>query len=952
MAQIRYRSPSTKPSTWLAEATRQKRPYRRVSASSRLEAVLQSPLLATAVGLLVVALALILRVTSPVIMPALAPDDPGDALSLAWQVQTSIAGLASAGLALIIQLAGTPPIAIRSSREVLYNRALFKGLLLYVGITNLALGVVATWIGGSAGVALCFVFCLAGTLAFVGLSYTRVAAYFLDDDNARSAALHVLRDKIAGRLHELQVLAEANADLGDMFGPDSPISRYDHIPDRASTASLVVAAEDQFLDDLDPAAIKKIGAQVLGRLRASRFAVSVAPSQDLEPEAATAAGITPFIRIQHDIGQRVIAGDPVFTLVTATPINESQRRALTSAFTKAVRLRPAVISSIAEDEAITGELVTLKDSVLAAAAAGATGALSKGLNAYEELFTALLSVAGDRDSQHLGYRHRPYGPQWQWMNANIREITEAAIRSLGERGLTAAVDHTYRLCTAARTARDLGALRQFLLLYPAHLRLAITGPAPLPIGYLALKLQTLTGLSFREISADDTQLRDALRALTAETFAESFKVCVDSRNPSALRSLLPYFEAQQTFATGNPERRSESGRKASVLLAALAWTLFCITNHAPADDLAPIVEALAGVVPSHLLWQAYVEATDDGPGRPWQDWEIATKAPFTFHFMSFDSYLAVATLIMGRQGIVVPPKPTATDADRASRLIEAREFAQQCLSLAPGITPADLNTVVAQLNDLVTEAKTAQTERLREQPLQTGNIQLLVDAVPRVLASSSHRLTELLKHRNGETAGDPRTLAISALVAREYFVTSPRWHADPAELGADVAHGLITAENRFVIDSLLAEQQPSPATDDDIRAARKAFTDRTGRDPFVIVLNSWRTAQALGVQDVGTASPTGPGLSLSAADLGSQPPPPTCILCDPDQLPALVRNPQQLDDEPGWHNLPEAGVAVAVRDYTQATANPVAHLMAAVSVGWSGSVPDAAVEVYQLPAAG
>ncbi|WP_433825950.1 hypothetical protein ACQP2E_28065 [Actinoplanes sp. CA-015351] len=898
--------------------------------------------------------AIILRVLGPTVLPEWAPKDPTEVLGLAWQVQTSIAAIAFAGLALIIQLAGTPPIAISSSREVLFRLTLFRGLLLYAGATNVALGVVATWIGGAAGVLICFIFCFVATVVFIGFSYFRVAAYFLNAEGARAAALTVLRDKIGGGLHELRLMSMANARLDEMFPTASPVARYAQTPVGAHETPLLELDDDKYLDDLDSAGLKSAAVEILRLVPPPGFKASMPHPGDSAPQEAAMNAVDPFLRIECGLGARVVAGDRLFTLVTAEPVSAALTKRAAALLRRCVDIRPAAGSGGSDAEnAIKDELITLKDSMLVAAGTGVTGALAKGLDAHEALFSALLSAAGNRDLD-VGLRFRSYGPHWQWLQINIREITEVAIRTLGSRGLTLAADHSYSLCRTALKAGDLSALRDFLWLYPTHVRCAIEARDPLPLDYVAVSMQNLTSLYFRAVSSDDAELGEVLREFAAETFGESLKACIDARDPKAFDKLLPYFETSRTFFTTSAERRAASDGKATVLLALLAWTfLSAKRSDSDASRLVHFAETLADLVPGHLIWQAYADAV--GCRRPsWQNWEIAIKEPLTFHVMTFDGHLAAAALVMAeRKGMTLPQSPVGEDHEQATMLLGAVPLAEESLRHFPSLARPGLSAVTERLTRLVETGKAAQRDEILRKPLEQVRIQKFVEAVPRSLQENPFRLADLLPHVTGAPMQEePRNYSINTLVPRQYFVTLPGHMFEPAELATDVANGMAAGENRFILESLLAGRVSKAADEDQVRQVLQGFADHK---PLVLILNSWQAALALDVADpvTGTtsASPKYSGLSLTTDDLGLEQVPPTCIVCDTALLPLLVRDPFPLDNEGTWHMLEAAGIAVSIRDYAEHTQEPTAQLMAGVSLGWAAEMPSEAVQVFHLSSA-
>ncbi|WP_141715203.1 hypothetical protein [Micromonospora rhizosphaerae] len=880
-----------------------------------------------------VALAVLFRSRQVSFLPSWAPANASEALGLAWQVQTSIAAIAFAGLALVIQLASNPPVAIRSSREVLYRETLFRSLLLFAGASNVTLGIIAIWLASDGGAIIGFLFCFVVTMLFIGLSYFRAAEHFLDERRAAVRALNLLQEKLSDGLYKLDVMARANTRLADLFPGDSLIRARSRASGSTDGIPLVIVGQSVRLEDVNYRLLQRIAAKHLHRMWLINFpaeATQEAPPKRVEGSLRDTA---PAILLDSRINEVVPAGGHIFTLTASLEADDPRVRVLENDLRGCIRLRDGDED---DDERLRGELVTLKDSLLSTIAAGTTGSLRQGLDVYSELFNRILASTGRIQDPSILFSFSAYGPYWRWLQRDVREIAVSAIEVLGRRGLYVTVDHAYSLCKLAFKSGDYDALREFLGLYPAYLTEVLGQSSDDALAeYVAVSLQNLTQLFMRAEVRNDMQARRLVEEISAGVFAEMMRICVDTERSALFERLLAYFGVPSDLIGGfGAADRKASESKAAALLAVLAWTLYRAENLHASQQLEDIAAKLLRLIPAHLVWAAYVEVGEGvlGQGRPWSRWELQTKIPLQVHMMAFDSYLASAALMVAAAvGLVVPPGvPSADDASRAGSLLNAFELAGRLSRFVPSFTFQG-ERLEQQLKALVDQRRSAEKQAIRESAIESERVERFISALREAMDESSNRLSNTFS-RNAphEIPGDGTKLYLNTLVPREFFVSSERVLAEPEMLASNAAYGMIRGENKFIVRSLVDGLAWQDAGVAEIARRAEALKEEASGTLFLVVLNSWELADALGFFRGGVQMGQQQGMFVETDDgIGA------CVACDMNLVSPLLRSPQPLDGVGEWQFLRDHGVAAVVRDYSGESEEPVAQVVVGVALEWT-----------------
>ncbi|MFF4893458.1 hypothetical protein [Micromonospora chersina] len=879
------------------------------------------------------ALAVLSRSWQVSFLPSWAPANASEALGLAWQVQTSIAAIAFAGLALIIQLASNPPVAIRSSREVLYRETLFRSLLLFAGASNVTLGVIAIWIASDGGAIIGFLFCFVATMLFIGLSYFRAAEHFLDERRAAVKALNLLQEKLSDGLYKLDVTARANKRLAEVLPADSQVRARSGAADSTDGVPLVAVGHSVRLDDVNYRLLQQIAAKHLYRMSLINFPPEATREASPNRVDGPLRDIAPAILLDSRINEVIHAGGHIFTLAASLEADDPRVTDLEDDLRGCIRLRDGDED---DGEDLRGELLTLKDSLLATIAAGTTGSLRQGLDVYSKLFERILASSGRIEDPSILFSFGAYGPYWRWLQRDVREVATSAIEILGRRGLYVTVDHAYSLCKLAFKSGDYDALREFLGLYPAYFAEVLGQSSDDALAeYVAVSLQNLTQLFMRAEVRNDVQARRLVEEISADVFAEMLRICIDAERSALFERLLAYFGVPSDLIGGfGPEGRKSSESKAAVLLAVLAWTLYRAENLHTSQQLEEIAAKLLRLIPAHLVWPAYAEVGEDvlGQGRPWSRWELQTKIPLQVHMMAFDSYLASAALMVAAAvGLVVPPgAPSADDASRAGSLLNAFELAGQLSRFVPSFA-FQVDRLRQQLGALIDQRRSIEREAIRELAIESERVERFISALQEAMDESSNRLSSTFSRNSPpDMLGDGTRLYLNTLVPREFFVSSERVLAEPEMLASNAAYGMIQGENRFIVNSLVDGLEWQDAGVAEIARRAEALKEEASGTFFLLVLNSWELADALGFfcgdfqmgQQQGTFVETHDGIGA-------------CLACDLNLVRTLLRSPQQLDGVGEWQFLQDHGLAAVVRDYSGESEEPVAQVVVGVALEWA-----------------
>ncbi|WP_328468862.1 hypothetical protein OHA21_00235 [Actinoplanes sp. NBC_00393] len=859
--------------------------------------------------LLLLAIAAVLHFRQPTFLPEWRPQDVGDAIGLAWQVQASLAAIGFAGLALIIQLATNTPVAVRSSREVLYRGTHFNLMVAVSASSSVVLGVVATWLQSDGGALLCFAFCFVGTLGVMGLSYLRAARLFLDDRRALDKAMQLLLRRLDDEVRDQRTASDVNRLLAQFFPQAGPVRRSRAVPSGRRTLQLVTVTDTRRVRDFDAAELRRVSVDLLRAVSGEQFRAGAAGTP------AAAAPEPAILLIRHGVNDVVQPGEALFHLV----VDEELEPDVVGRFDQ--RLRRCV--SWAPDTTVDDELAGLKDSLLVSAHAGTSGALERGLRVYGDLFRRIMEIGGGRPDD---FPFGTYGPYWRAIHRSLREVSAVAVDKLGDVGVVLISDNAYALCNVAFDAHDIGAMQEFLGLYPAYLRQVTAAPAG-SSEYLLVSLQNLLDLRLATLTEDDFALRRSVEIVAAGAVADMLKVCVDAGNAPLVERVLAHFRYPALT-----RRLSREGREARTAapLAALAWAFFRWRHDRQPAEMKAVSRELLKAFTGEDLWAAYERTvTSSEIDVPWERWEAERGLPWRFRFSEFSQFLGAAAVAVGsRAGMAVPEQdPTPEDGDRAAVLLDAFQLADELSEQLDLSAAGGQERLRASLSALVERRRNIDDTALRQAPLEEDRVKQFAAGFGEALTSAPYRLSDfLLADPSGDVTVDGTKLIFNSLVPRGYFVTNDRISAEPAELGRSLAAGLLDSENAYIVKTLIEGLDRTSADVEEIESRR----DTPGS--LVVVVNDYRLAARLALDSEEE------GLYLDVDGVES-----FCLVCDLASAARLVRKPFS-DERTGEpvHDLHD--VALAVRDYEQPTGQPVAHLKIGTSLDWSGT-PGSGIEV-------
>jgi hypothetical protein len=318
---LRRRTPSNNPG-WLREEAGRQVPAVRAPGNP-LTAGLQSGRAVAAWYSLLVIGSVILKIRSPTILPEWAPPDPAGALATMWQVHTTFAAVAFAGLALVFQLSVDPPMSPRSVREILYERTMFRLLVEFSGLGSVFLGVAALWFVSDSAVAIGFVGAFAPTIILIAVSYYRAADLFVNPSLALRLAEEGLVVRLMNSMRAMRVLQIANAELARLISQQSPLLQLGQLPaQQGQFIPLLIFPDRRRIADINFAWLYRIAAEI-----ASMAASDVATIEEQPDEPTVEEAIPqPNLSVDYLIDDIVEAGSPVFRLSGVDKLDELVRR--------------------------------------------------------------------------------------------------------------------------------------------------------------------------------------------------------------------------------------------------------------------------------------------------------------------------------------------------------------------------------------------------------------------------------------------------------------------------------------------------------------------------------------------------------------------------------------------------------------------------------------------------
>jgi hypothetical protein len=240
-----------------------------------------------------------------------------------WQVHTTFAAVAFAGLALVFQLSVDPPMSPRSVREVLYERTMFRLLVEFSALGSMFLGIASIWLVSDATVAIGFTGAFAPTIVLIALSYYRAAALFVNPSLALKTAEESLEVKLKKSMRSLTVLQVANAELARMVSLESPLLQLGRLqPQSSQSIPLLLLPDSRRMMDLNFVRLRHAVGEI-----ASVAASDVARLEEPQDEPTLEQAVPePSLTLMYQINDVVDAGSPVFRLSGIEKLDEPVRR--------------------------------------------------------------------------------------------------------------------------------------------------------------------------------------------------------------------------------------------------------------------------------------------------------------------------------------------------------------------------------------------------------------------------------------------------------------------------------------------------------------------------------------------------------------------------------------------------------------------------------------------------
>jgi hypothetical protein len=275
-----------------------------------------------------------LRARSPIFLAEWAPPDPASALATMWQVHTTFAAVAFAGLALVFQLSVDPPMAPRSVREILYERTMFRLLVEFSALGSIFLGIAAFWLVSDATVAVGFLGAFAPTIALIAISYYRAAGLFVNPSLALRLAEERLAVKLMRSIRSLTVLRVTNQDLTRLILRKSPLLQLGRLSAQPSQSIPMLSFLDRRrLADINFARLSDAASEI-----ASVVASDVATLEGRPHEPAIEQTIPePNLTLDYFVDDIVEAGSPIFRLSGVEKLDEGVRRRIEMRLSECLR---------------------------------------------------------------------------------------------------------------------------------------------------------------------------------------------------------------------------------------------------------------------------------------------------------------------------------------------------------------------------------------------------------------------------------------------------------------------------------------------------------------------------------------------------------------------------------------------------------------------------------------
>lgn len=148
--------------------------------------------------------------------PDLAPDNPQEVLTVAWQVHAGFSAIAFAGLVMLIDMAGRGSnVTVTSERRFLLRHTRFLFAFLFALIGSAQLGVMSIWLSRDGTVVVEVFLVVMPTIYFVGRAYLRAVNALTLHGYAEAAQKGALREHMKASMDTSHIQEAANLALQD-----------------------------------------------------------------------------------------------------------------------------------------------------------------------------------------------------------------------------------------------------------------------------------------------------------------------------------------------------------------------------------------------------------------------------------------------------------------------------------------------------------------------------------------------------------------------------------------------------------------------------------------------------------------------------------------------------------------------------------------------------------------
>ncbi|TCN36864.1 hypothetical protein EV644_11228 [Kribbella orskensis] len=776
-------------------------------------------------------------------------DDAGTALGLMWQVHASFVSIGFAGLTIAFQILSDPPLAVGSARKSVVEHVRFYPMLLLGAGSSLLIGAAAILAATRFNMLLCLCAILLPSLVAIGWAYRRLAKLYGSPDHIEELTLRRLEqtvDDAAAQIKDVQ--AEADA-FGNKLDPDRGLFPASMLP----VADLRLSRSILHLDK--PGVIEaRIGPLVHAIDFLSYESIRAIPS---ETDVATggAVGERPGIYVAALPGALAKQGRPIAHIRYSSHVSDACVDTTERYIRAAFRVRPPDPDN--PSTTFLGETASLQDGVINAISSGLAERIRTGYGYYDRIL-GYLRLAG----------HEPVflADTKQRLERQLWEIDYAAAQSNRRLAIDADDAAMRRAMTSVR-ASDLPGLRSALVSFPTIWQGLLESQIPgghAAREHLLVSLHNLTEFTIpHSYTATDFMLQAAEEAVW--TFVEIAKTSIDADDPGSLERALGYHGLLYRFANDKTAALEPEILAGAVVL--LAWILYCKNEG----------EGLTNVKTSAInldqrdgvsLYRVVDGLDRHAGGGRWQNWERADALPFKAYWTKLDHYAAHATLFLLADGSIAAPD-IPSDHREAGTLdwLLSHTIAAKDLWISSGGTGEAFDTA-AQTLESARDAWTAKARStLRAAGLDPDRVSAFEDAVRETLASKQSLAGNLdpVPH-NTTTTAEPISLNLTA-VPKEYFVDVPNVYADPKDLGATLAGGLLRHQDTIIVKVLLDHAQTRHCNLATVQDVLIKLLSRMSA-PVLILPGHSQVAETLGIDYDATTATIGPHSAAICATYG------------------------------------------------------------------------------------